>query len=555
MPPSSLSQGRPQRPRTDTSTERVPPRATGIQAMDVDCSERPSTSQGSGAGAAVRPEERRADASHTPTQPSDQCQRAGQKAKQRATDQQGIRAMVANALKRQGVEPEDWERSQRTNYRVDPLRPPTWVVHPPPGRHLATLEGVSEDEWRAEPDITPDELFRRLTQLVRGTSQACSYRSQELYFRMMQVFKETIQDYDDEQGVQYGENAVHLDRDIVGTLLAAFVHLQRELQIARDSQQQARDREVNANFQCKEAERRETQLKCDLRASQNEVLRTEETARENERLYHETLVLLKRAQDADPTTANAEDQARIQTLEAQLDNALQQLDRLRVERAPGAVGGQTAGHPSEVEEQLDALHAENAVAHTALEEITAERDNLRKAQVQLQKEMLTRKSQHDAATNALEVRCLTAESEVVELKEKIATLERRLYHTPPPTASATVGSHPHSASGGRGSGLVAQVSPQPGRIRGIPTIRASPSLGRGARVLAAMQLWASPDTGRDQVGRFALAPGQRLGAPAAGTGQAQGPGGVMDVDGADSTSETPPVRTGDDNTMTDQDPA
>ena len=143
------------------------------------------------------------------------------------------------------------------NYRVDPLRPPTWVVHPPPGRHLATLEGVSEDEWRAEPDITPDELFRRLTRLVRGTSQACSYRSQELYFQMIQVFKETIQDYEDEQGVQYGENAVHLDRDLVGTILATFVHLKRELQVARDSRQQAWDREVDANVQRREAETRE----------------------------------------------------------------------------------------------------------------------------------------------------------------------------------------------------------------------------------------------------------------------------------------------------------
>ncbi len=292
-----------------------------------------------------------------------------------------------------------------------------------------------------------------------------------------------------------------------------------------------------------------------MRLSQNETLEARETSREHERLYHETLVLLEKAQTADPATANAGDQARIQMLEAQLDDALQQLDRLHAERAPGAVGGQIAGHPSEMEEQLDALHAENAAAHKALEEITAERDNLRKAQVQLQKEMLTGKSEHSAAISVLEVRCLTAESEAVELREKIATLERRLYHAPLPTASATAGSHPHSASGGRGSGLVAQVSPQPGRIRSTPTTRASSSLGRGMSGLAARQLLTPPGTGRGQVGRFALTPGQRLGAPAANVGQAQGTGDVMDVDGVDSTSETPPVGTGDDNTTTDQDPA
>ncbi len=266
-------------------------------------------------------------------------------------------------------------------------------------------------------------------------------------------------------------------------------------------------------------------------------------------------MLLGKAQTADPASANAGDQARIQTLEAQLDDALQQLDRLCAERAPGAVSGQTVGHPSEMEEQLDALHAENAAAHKALEEITAERDNLRKAQVQLQKEMLTSKSEHSAATSALEVRCLTAESEAVELREKIATLERRMYHAPLPTASATAGSHPHSAPGGRGSGLVAQVSPQPGRIKSTPTTRAPSSLGRGMSAATLARLLTPPGTGRGQVGRFALAPGQRLGAPAANAGQAQGPVDVMDVDGVGSTSETPAVRTGDDNATTDQDPA
>ncbi len=46
-------------------------------------------------------------------------------------------------------------------------------------QHLATLEGAPVDEWRAEPNITVDELFRQLTTLAEGTSQACSYHSQE----------------------------------------------------------------------------------------------------------------------------------------------------------------------------------------------------------------------------------------------------------------------------------------------------------------------------------------------------------------------------------------
>ncbi len=91
--------------------------------------------------------------------------------------------------------------------------------------------------------------------MARGTSQACSHRSQELYFRMIQVFKETIKNYEDEQGLQYSENTVHLDRDLVGPLVATFAHLQRELQVVRGSRQLAWDREVDTKVHRKEAEK------------------------------------------------------------------------------------------------------------------------------------------------------------------------------------------------------------------------------------------------------------------------------------------------------------
>ncbi len=143
--------------------ERAPPQVAESEPMDVDDQEIPSTSQASGASAAVRCIDKRASASHAQAQPTGQRKRADQKAKQCTTDQQGVRAMVANVLERQGVEREDWEQPQGTDYRVDSLRPPTWVIRPPPGRHLATLEGVLEDEWPAEPDIIPEELLRRLT--------------------------------------------------------------------------------------------------------------------------------------------------------------------------------------------------------------------------------------------------------------------------------------------------------------------------------------------------------------------------------------------------------
>ena len=466
--------------------------------------------------------------------------------------------MVANVLECQGIEREDWEQPQGTDYRVDPLRPPTWAIRPPPGQHLATLEGVPEDEWWAEPNITPEELFRRLTMMAQGTSQACSHRSQELYFRVIQVVKEAIKNYEDEQGLQYSENAVHLDHALVGPLIATFAHLQRELQVVRDSRQLAWDCEVDAKVHCKEAEKREAQLKCDLKASQDEVLRAQETVRKHEREYHETLVLLRRAQAADPANANAEDQVRIQSLEAQLNDAILQLDQMRAERPPSAVEGQMAVHQSEVDEQLEALRVENAATHRVIaEEVIADRDSIRKAHVQLQTNVLTAKAKQDAASSALEVRCLHAEAEVVELKEKITILESRGgYHVPPATASATAGSISQPAFGGRGSGLIAQVSPQPGRVLGGPTTQAPPSLGRGMSGLATRQLLTPPSIGRGLLshlvlsgtgslnstptpspetgsGLSALAPGQRFWPPAAITGQAQGPGSAMDIDGAD----------------------
>ncbi len=297
------------------------------------------------------------------------------------------------------------------------------------------------------------------------------------------MVKETIKNYEDEQGLQYGENAVHLDRDLVGPLIATFAHLQRELRVVRDSRQMAWDREVNANVLHREAEKREAQLKCNLKKSQNEVLEAQETTRKHEKNYHETLVLLRWAQAADPATANTEAQVRIQSLETQLNDATQQLNQLRAERAPNAADGQMAVQQSEVNEQLEALRAENVAAHKALEEITTDRDSTRKAYVQLRMDALTEKAKQDAASNAIEVRCLQAEAKVVELKERIRTLERRGgYHVSPTTASATLGSYSEPAFGGKGSGLVAQVSPQPGRgMSGLsrPQAPTPPPLGQG----------------------------------------------------------------------------
>ena len=91
--------------------ERAPPQVAETVPMEVDSQGMPSTSQGFSASAAVHPKENRASASHAQVQSTDQRKHADQKTRQRATDQQGVRAMVANVLKRQGIEREDWEQT------------------------------------------------------------------------------------------------------------------------------------------------------------------------------------------------------------------------------------------------------------------------------------------------------------------------------------------------------------------------------------------------------------------------------------------------------------
>ncbi len=153
---------------------------------------------------------------------------------------------------------------------------------------------------------------------------------------------------------------------------------------------------------------------------------------------------------------------------------------------------------------------------------------------------------------------------MVELKEKISPLERRGgYQVSPTTTSATLGSYSQPAFGVKGSGLVAHVSPQPGReMSGLGTrqVLTPPSVGRSmiARVgrtspgSISSNSTPSPGTG---LGLGALAPGQRVGAPAANTGQAQGPGRAIDVEGAGHAPGASTVTTGASSTTTNQGPA
>ncbi len=64
----------------------------------------------------ARPKTKGASASQVQARSTGQRQHTGLKTKQRATDQPGVRAMVANVLEHQVVKQEDWEQSQGPDY-------------------------------------------------------------------------------------------------------------------------------------------------------------------------------------------------------------------------------------------------------------------------------------------------------------------------------------------------------------------------------------------------------------------------------------------------------
>ncbi len=64
-----------------------------------------------------------------------------------------------------------------------------------------------------------------------------------------------MRDYEAEQGRQYHKRPVFLDSEIAGPIIAPIIHLERELQAAKDGQQAANDRAFDANVQRRQAER------------------------------------------------------------------------------------------------------------------------------------------------------------------------------------------------------------------------------------------------------------------------------------------------------------
>ncbi len=172
---SISSTGSTRQPRASTPVEGVSSRPPETESMEVVTSAVQATSQHSVESMATHPATQEARASQTQPRLTGPRSRPDLNTKQHATDQQGVRNIVVGVLESQGMGREDWEKSLRTDYKVEPLPQPTWVVHKPSGQHLATMESAPVGQWRVEPNVTSDQLFRQLTQLAKGTSQACSY--------------------------------------------------------------------------------------------------------------------------------------------------------------------------------------------------------------------------------------------------------------------------------------------------------------------------------------------------------------------------------------------
>ncbi len=73
----------------------------------------------------------------------------------------------------------------------------------------------------------------------------------------------------------------------------------------------------------------------------------QENAREKEKAYNETLVLLRWAQSGTPTATSQLDLALIQSLEGRLYDANQQLRQIHEEHSPNAADGQMSVQQSQ----------------------------------------------------------------------------------------------------------------------------------------------------------------------------------------------------------------
>ncbi len=121
---------------TSTPVEGAHPRSAEVESMEVDTPAVQATSQSSHARMATHPVTQGASAPQAGTQSTGPRSCPDPKTKQCTKDQQGIRDIVAGVLDSRGMGQEDWEQSLRTNSRVEPLPPPTRVVHLPPGTLL-----------------------------------------------------------------------------------------------------------------------------------------------------------------------------------------------------------------------------------------------------------------------------------------------------------------------------------------------------------------------------------------------------------------------------------
>ncbi len=101
----------------------------------------------------------------------------------------------------------------------------------------------------------------------------------------------------------------------MGSIIATVTHLQQELRQAKDVQQEAKDREIDAKVYLRKSENEVAQLGRDLFGSWEEMREAQENVRN-----HETLVLLKRARAENPVAVSQVDRALIQSIEEQLND-------------------------------------------------------------------------------------------------------------------------------------------------------------------------------------------------------------------------------------------
>ncbi len=236
-----------------------------------------------------------------------------------------------------------------------------------------------------------------------------------------------------------------------------------------------------------------TRLEQKLLEAKQITVEPQKKAQEQERQHREVHAELQRVRAGDQRAPGWAARAYVESLEHQLNDAQQQLDKLRAGYHPSAVEGQLATQETQINEQLEALEQECKILCEAAAQAVAEGDFAYRDANTFR--MLNRRLQAavpdsqpaGASDSELQARCTRAEIKVAALQIEAQNRADQKKEEATDTSAAMMPLHFPALSGVK-SGLVSQASPQLGKglsLFSTPHASPLPGLGRGAAALFA----------------------------------------------------------------------